>query len=330
MFITFNSQPRFSADGGGGGYDSIPMEHLASLFNESPEPGENPAEEPVVEIDDQDSEVVEEEPEQEETGQEEVQDPEQEEGIEAQETPETLDFAPIKYKADGMEFEAKSLEEVQQKLSAGHNFTQKTQAHAREVEEFNRTKQEFDNLQTQLKPYKDAFDLFHTNPNLEKQFVDLINNYFTENGGVQEKQVAQNLQYDPFRDPRVMELQNQVNELSVLREQITAERQTQSIQAEWDKLVTTYPDAKDKLEEIAKHADSKKVNLDTAYRDLYFDKITSSIKEQTLQQASINNKKKQVARTQMPTKVSTNEAPQKPKSYKDVEALLAAEGIKFT
>lgn len=308
----------FAADGteggGGGVYDSIPLEQLDSVFGDFEEPsGNNPSDNFFDEEHDFDSS--------------------NEEEIIEQEVQKYL------VKADGQDHEM-TIEEMMEKASAGINFTRKSQELANQQKEWEATReaekeqiraemmQEVEAERAELSQMAQLRDILNNNPELAQMFSQNMREYFQNNpqaaAMLNQQPQTQQPQFDISSDPQFKELQDRFEQTqSQLNQFLDMQRRNEAL-SEWQSLVSRYPDAENMKRELAQFADENNVNLEVAYRNLAFESIGKQKEEQLAKQAQ----KKLVARTQSPAgSKGANDAPKKPNSYEDAWKLAMSNGL---
>lgn len=202
-----------------------------------------------------------------------------------------------------------SIDEINQWRN-GHmmqsDYTRKTQ----ELAEMRRQ------LEEQFSPYQQLDDIFRQRPELEQQFIQMLEG--TNEGG-----------YAPQNqtNPLFTQLHQQNLALQEQMQMLQQAENQRQIQAEWNELFTTYPDAKEIQQQLAEFADQNGTNLINAYKLLNFDKVRT----QTQTEMVKNQMKKKVANTLRTANPSgANEPKQKPLGYQNVVQHLLSQSLNLS
>lgn len=156
--------------------------------------------------------------------------------------------------------------------------------------------------------YKQLDDLFQNNPQLEQQFIELLNNQ-----QVTPNRQPQTPQFDPTQHPMFQEMQQKVSQFEQMQQAWEQQQISQQIESEWNTLYAKYPDAKESKEDLAKFVDeyneSNKANigLEAGYMLMNF----NNVKKQTAQEIVKNNMKKKPANTVKAQNNASNQSDEK-------------------
>lgn len=145
-------------------------------------------------------------------------------------------------------------------------------------------------LEEQFNPYKQLDELFATNPELERQVVELIR------GQQQPNPQQQQSQFDINQHPQFQQMQQQLQQQQQYFQQMQQEQMRQQMQQEMEQVKQKFPDVAGKEQELAAFADENGLKLEQAYMIMNF----NNVKQQTQQEMVKNNMKKKAAGTVKP------------------------------
>lgn len=162
------------------------------------------------------------------------------------------------------------------------DYTKKTQ-------ELSQQRQE---MEKQFETYKRLDNMLQNDPQLQQQFVELMQSQQNPQNQTQN----QNPEFDIQNHPQFKEMNEQMKQMQEQLQNFNQSETQRQIQAEWSDLVNRYPDAKDMQKELAQFADENNLNLENAYRVMNFE----NVRKQTQQELVKNNMKKKPANTVKP------------------------------
>lgn len=195
-----------------------------------------------------------------------------------------------------------------------NDYTQKTQALAEQRRQFEQLQQQMEN---QYAPYKQLDQIFAQNPQLEQQFIQMLQ---ANPAGMNEPMMP----FDVARHPMVQQMQEQLSQQQQFFQNFQAQQAQQQAIQEWNTLVDKFPEAKDRQNEIAQFADTHHMNLEHAYMVMNF----NNVKTQTQAEMVKNNMKRKPAATMKPQNNANDGAKQIPEgSYENLVDYLLKQNL---
>lgn len=193
-----------------------------------------------------------------------------------------------------------SIDEINEWRGGGlrqSDYTRKTQELAEQRKQ----------MEEEFGAYRQLDQLFQANPNLEQQFIQMLQQQ-DQLGGANPQQ-EQSQQFDPTQHPMFQQMNQQLQQQQQMFQQWQEQQMRAQIDNEWNGLFSKYPDAQQNKDALAKFVDDynekhgASIGLEAGYMLMNFD----NVKKNTQQEMVKNNMKKKPANTVKPQNNASTE-----------------------